>query len=149
VKQDVLLRLLREVKRGEVTIEDARSALEGSELTEEQYESVINHGVFNEVPIGTVVRASIKPSGESALVIIASLWGVFWTLYWAFTLSYGLMNGWNQQQLSFHLGMIMLTLIIMGIIYLRFVMPDVVVIKHRRNKYIPAKDPESWHEYDI
>jgi len=149
MKHDVLLRLLSEVKRGEVSIEDARIALEGSELTEKQYESIIDHGVFNEVPIGIVVRASINPSGESALIIIAALWGLFWTLYWSFTLSYGLMNRWNQQQLSFRLGMRMLTLIISGIIYLRFVMPDLVVIKHRRNKYIPVKDPESWHEYDI
>jgi hypothetical protein len=36
----------------------------------------------------------------------------------------------------------------MGIVYMKWVMPDLVIIKHRRNKYIPehAKD---WVDYKI
>ncbi len=145
----MIVKLLRQVRRGEVNIDDARRALEGVGLNEQQYEEATEHGVFNEVAPGAVVRASIHPSGESVLVIIIALWGVFWTLYWAFTLTYGLMNGWDQQQLSFHLGMLLLTVIIIGILHLRYVMPDLVVIKHRRNKYIPVKDPEGWYNYDF
>jgi len=147
VKDDVILQLLREVKRGEVSVEDARAALEGVSLSEEQYEQAIDHGVFNEVAPGTIVRASIRPSGASWLVMAFALWGLFFTLYWAFTLSYGLMNGWDQQQLSFHLAMTLLTVIILGILHLRFVMPDLVIVKHRRNKFIPPKDTMGWHDY--
>ena len=64
-------------------------------------------------------------------------------------LSYGLYNKWDQQQLSFHLAMTLLTLIILGIVYLRFVMPDVVVVKHRRNKYITSNDTEAWKQYEV
>ena len=58
-------------------------------------------------------------------------------------------NGWNQQQLSFHLGMVMITLIIMGVLYLKWIAPDVVIVKHRRKKYAPPKDPDSWHKYEV
>jgi hypothetical protein len=45
--------------------------------------------------------------------------------------------------------MTLLTLIILGIVYLRFVMPDVVVVKHRRNKYITSNDTEAWKQYEV
>ena len=45
--------------------------------------------------------------------------------------------------------MTLLTLIILGIVYLRFVMPDVVVVKHRRNKYITSNDAEAWKQYEV
>ena len=98
--------------------------------------------------MGTVVRATISPAAESWLMVLFFIWGIFWTTYWSFTLTYGLLNGWDQQQLAFHLGMTFMTLIMMGIIYLRFVLPDLVVVKHRRNKYIPIKDTDTWKKYD-
>ena len=77
MKEDMVLKLLRQVKSGEVSIEDAQSALEGVNLSEEAYESAVNHGVFNEPAPGTIVRASIRPSGESFLVVLIGLWGFF------------------------------------------------------------------------
>ena len=148
MKTDQVLTLLRDVKSGAVSIDDARTALEGVSLSEEQYESAIEHGVFTKPKVGTVVRATISPAAESWLMVLFFIWGIFWTTYWAFTLTYGLLNGWDQQQLAFHLGMTFMTLIMMGIIYLRFVLPDLVVVKHRRNKYIPIKDTESCKKYD-
>ena len=136
MKTDQVLTLLRDVKSGAVSIDDARTALEGVSLSDEQYESAIEHGVFTKPKVGTVVRATISPAAESWLMVLFFIWGIFWTTYWAFTLTYGLLNGWDQQQLAFHL------------IYLRFVLPDLVVVKHRRNKYIPIKDTESWKKYD-
>ena len=47
MKNDQVLTLLRDVKSGKVSIDDAQKALEGVSLTEEQYESAIDHGVFN------------------------------------------------------------------------------------------------------
>ena len=64
-------------------------------------------------------------------------------------LSYGLYNHWDQQLLSLFLAMTLTTLIIMGIVYLRFVMPDIVIIKHRRNKYITPNDSEGWKKYEV
>ncbi len=143
------MKLLREVKSGKVSVEDAREALTGVDLSEENYVAAVDHGVFNEPEPGTIVRASLSPTGESALVIVFALWGILWTLYWAGSLSYGLYNHWDQQRLSFHLGMTLLTVIMMGIVYMRFVMPDVVVVKHRRNKYIPPNDTEGWQQYEV
>ena len=149
MKNDAVLELLRKVKSGVVSIEDARAGLEEVTLTEEAFSKAIDHGVFNEPKAGTIVRASVSPSGESWLIILVALWGLLWTLYWAGALAYGLYNHWDQQLLSFNLAMTLLTLIIMGIVYLKYVLPDVVIVKHRRNKYITSHDTESWKKYEV
>tara|TARA_B100000287_G_C20408672_1_gene692641 strand:+ start:232 stop:681 length:450 start_codon:yes stop_codon:yes gene_type:complete len=149
MKDDSVMSLLRQVKSGEVTVEDARKALEDASLTEEAFTAAVDHGVFNKVKPGTIVRASVSPSGESWLIILVGLWGVMWTLYWAGALAYGLYNHWDQQLLSFNLAMTLLTLIIMGIVYLKYVLPDVLIVKHRRNKYITGHDTESWKKYEV
>ncbi|MDC0047678.1 hypothetical protein OAJ29_01570, partial [Euryarchaeota archaeon] len=136
MREDIVLELLKQVKSGKVSIDDARTALEGVELSEETYLSAVDHGVFNEPAPGTIVRSSISPAGDSIIIVLLGLWGIVWTLFWAGSLSYGLYNHWDQQLLSLFLAMTLTTLIIMGIVYLRFVMPDLVIIKHRRNKYI-------------
>ena len=82
MKDDTVMRLLRQVKSGKVSVEDARVALEDAALTEEAFEAAVNHGVFNEVKPGTIVRASLAPSGDSWLIIMVGLWGILWTLYW-------------------------------------------------------------------
>ena len=87
--------------------------------------------------------------GDSIVVVLVGLWGVLWTLFWAGSLSYGLYNHWDQQLLSLFLAMTLTTLIIMGMVYLRFVMPDIVIIKHRRNKYITSNDSEGWKKYEV
>ena len=148
MNEDVVMTLLRQVQSGEVSVEDARTALEGAALTRDQLEAAVDHGVFNEPKPGSVVRASISPSGDSWLIILVGLWGLFWTLYWAGALSYGLYNHWNQQLLAFNLAMTLLTLIIMGIVYLKYVLPDVVIVKHRRNKFITQNDTEAWQQYE-
>ncbi|MFQ3321267.1 MAG: hypothetical protein ACI9O1_000346 [Candidatus Thalassarchaeaceae archaeon] len=148
MKDDVVMRLLRDVSLGKVSVEEAREALEGIDISEENYVKAVDHGVFNMPKPGTIVRASISPSGDSWLIILVGLWGIIWTLFWGGSLSYGLYNHWNQQMLAFDLAMTLLTIIIMGIVYLKYVMPDVVVVKHRRNKYITRKDPESWKKYE-
>ena len=147
--RDTATTLLEQVSRGEVSVEDARTALDGVELDEATYTSAIDHGVFNQVEPGTIVRASLAPSGTTALIILFFVWGLGWTLYWSGSLIYGLFAGWDQQQLSYHMGMTMVTLMLMGMIYLKFVLPDVVIVKHRRNKFIGQKDPDSWFQYEV
>jgi|TARA_B000000475_G_C15967705_1_gene435768 hypothetical protein len=149
MKDDIVLQLLKQVKSGKVSIEDARAALEGVDLSEENYLSAVDHGVFNEPDAGTIVRSSLSPAGDSIIVVLVGIWGVLWTLFWASSLSYGLYNHWDQQLLSLFLAMTLTTLIIMGMVYLRFVMPDIVIIKHRRNKYITPNDSEGWKKYEV
>tara|TARA_B110000014_G_scaffold61539_1_gene41676 strand:+ start:974 stop:1423 length:450 start_codon:yes stop_codon:yes gene_type:complete len=149
LSDDVVMRLLRQVKSGDVSLEDARAALDGVNLTEEEYVTAVDHGVFNMPDPGTIVRSSISPSASSWLVTFVFVWGLFWTIYWAGGLAYGLYNYWDQQLLSFFMAMMLTTLIIMGIVYLKWVMPDTVIVKHRRNKFIGPKDSESWVEYKV
>ena len=149
MKEDVVMKLLRQVQSGEISVDDARSALDGIELTVEEFSAAVDHGVFNEPDPGTVVRASVSPFGDSILILLLSLWGVLWSLYWAGALIYGLFNGWDQQLLSFHMGMLMLTIIILGMVYLKYAMPDVVIVKHRGSKYITSNDSEGWRQYEV
>ena len=108
--------------------------------------SAIDHGVFNVAEPGTIVSASLAPSGASYLTMFFLGWGLFWICYWSFSMIYGLAKGWDQQQLSFHLAMTMTTLIMMGIIYLKFVLPDTIIVKHAQNKFIPEHQKD-WREY--
>ena len=59
-------KLLKQVASGKVSVKDARVALEEATLTEEQMDAAINHGVFNPAEPGTVISASLAPSGKSA-----------------------------------------------------------------------------------
>ncbi len=149
MSDDIVMRLLKQVKSGDVSLEDARTVLEGVNLTEEEYVSAVDHGVFNKPEPGAIVRASVSASSDTWLVTIVYFWGVFWTLYWAGALTYGLYNEWDQQMLSFFMAMMFTTLIILGIVYLKWVMADTVIVKHRRNKYIGPKDSESWVDYKV
>ncbi len=63
MKDDVVMRLLRDVSLGKVSVEEAREALEGIDISEENYVKAVDHGVFNMPKPGTIVRASISPSG--------------------------------------------------------------------------------------
>ena len=148
MQKDTVTQLLHEVASGKVSVEDARKALEEVELDEETYLSAVDHGVFNPAEPGTIINASLAPSGGSALAVLFFIWGIFWTLYWFANLLYGLFNHWDQQILSFDFAMGLTTMIMMGIIYMKFVMPDLIIIKHRRNKYVP-EHPKDWVEYKV
>ncbi len=149
MSDDIVMRLLKQVKSGEVSLEDARTVLDGVNLTEEEYVSAVDHGVFNNPEPGAIVRSSVSASSDTWLVTIVYFWGVFWTIYWAGALTYGLFKKWDQQILAFFMAMMFTTLIILGIVYLKWVMADTVIVKHRRNKYIGPKDPESWVDYKV
>ena len=47
MKDDTVMRLLRQVKSGKVSVEDARVALEDAALTEEAFEAAVNHGAVS------------------------------------------------------------------------------------------------------
>ena len=81
--KDTITQLLEKVASGKVSVKDARTALDGASLTEEEMDSAINHGVFNPAEPGTVISASLAPSGKSALTMFFFGWGIFWALFWA------------------------------------------------------------------
>ena len=143
---DAIQNLLKGVADGSITVKDARTALEGVELTEEQMDAAIDHGVHNVAESGTIVSASLAPSGGSYLTMFFFAWGIFWICYWSFSLIYGLANDWDQQNMSFHLAMVLTTLILMGLVYLKFILPDTIIVKHSQNKYVPEHQKD-WMEY--
>ena len=143
---DTITTLLRGVADGSIPVADARTALEGAELTEEEMSTAIDHGVFNVAEPGTIVSASLAPSGASYLTMFFLAWGLFWICYLSFSMIYGLAKGWDQQQLSFHLAMTMTTVIMIGIIYLKYILPDTIIVKHAQNKFIPEHQKD-WREY--
>ena len=143
---DMITNLLRDVAKGKVTVEDARLALEDATLTEEQLESAIEKGVFEAAEMGTVVSASLAPSVGSYLTIFFFVWGIFWACYWIFSLIYGLAKDWDQRQLSFHLAMGITTLILMGLVYLKYILPDTIIVKNAINKFVPEHQKD-WKEY--
>ena len=143
---DAIQNLLKGVADGSITVKDARTALEGVELTEEQMDAAIDHGVHNVAESGTIVSASLAPSGGSYLTMFFFVWGIFWICYWSFSLIYGLANDWDQQNMSFHLAMVLTTLILMGLVYLKFILPDTIIVKHSHNKYVPEHQKD-WKEY--
>ena len=150
---DLLEKLLHQVSLGNINVKDAKKALEDIELSKEDYQKAVDHGVFTGAEPGTVIKATISPSGGSALVSLLFIWGIFWVTYWSGTMAYGLLNGWDQQQLSYHLFLALSTLIIMGIVYQKWVLPDLIVVKHERNKYNPEhsqrKHEKDWYEYNV
>ena len=143
---DTIEALLKGVADGSISIKDARTALEDVELTEEQMDAAIDHGVHNVAESGTIVSASLAPSGGSYLTMFFFAWGIFWICYWSFSLIYGLAKDWDQQNMAFHLAMVLTTLILMGLVYLKFILPDTIIIKHSQNKYVPEHQKD-WKEY--
>jgi hypothetical protein len=144
---DTITILLRGVAKGNISIADARTALENASLTEEQMQKAIDHGVFNPAEPGSIISATLAPSGASHLAMFFFVWGLFWSCYWSFSLIYGLFNDWDQQQLSFHLAMTLTTITLMGIIYLKYVLPDTIIVKYARNKFVP-EHTKDWKEYN-
>ena len=143
---DTITTLLRGVAKGSISIEDARTALQDASLTEDQMQKAIDHGVFNPAEPGSIISATLAPSGASYLTVLFFVWGLFWSFYWSFSMLYGLFNHWDQQQLSFHLAMTLTTIILMGIIYLKYVLPDTIIVKYARNKFVPEHQKD-WQEY--
>ena len=143
---DAIQNLLKGVADGSITVKDARTALEGVELTEEQMDAAIDHGVHKVAESGTIVSASLAPSGGSYLTMFFFAWGIFWICYWSFSLIYGLANDWDQQNMAFHLAMVLTTLILLGLVYLKFILPNTIIVKHSQNKYVPEHQKD-WKEY--
>ena len=70
---DLLEKLLHEVALGKINVKDAKKALEGIDLEKDDFQKAVDFGVFTEAEPGTVIKATISPSGGSALVSLIFL----------------------------------------------------------------------------
>ena len=60
---DLLEKLLHEVALGKINVKDAKKALEGIDLEKDDFQKAVDFGVFTEAEPGTVIKATISPSG--------------------------------------------------------------------------------------
>ena len=109
MRDDVVMKLLREVKAGKVSVEDARDALSEVELSEDAYQKAVDHGVFNDPEPGLLfvpVFHHLVILGLSSYLLCGGFYGPYIGLV-RFLMS-RLYNHWDQQRLSFHLAMTLL-----------------------------------------
>ena len=50
------------------------------------------------------------------------------------------------EQLAYHVAMMLVTLCLMGMAYLKCVLPDTIIVKHGMNKFVPEHQKD-WKEY--
>ena len=99
-----------------------------------------------------MVKATISPSGGSALVSLIFVWGILdYLLVWN-------IHVWTNERMGS-------TTIILPhihhnyhinhnrIVYQKWVLPDLIVVKHERKKFIPEhtkrKVDKDWYEYKV
>ena len=110
--------LLEKIAKGEITPEDAQKLL----------------GTYKDEDLGKVVRETPgKEQGEIFAVVLVLL--VLEIMYYSLFI-YGILEGWDQQFLSFTLAMAFLILGLMIDFYRRSFLPDVLELKKRRSKVI-------------
>ena len=110
--------LLEKIAKGEITPEDAQKLL----------------GTYKDEDLGQVVRETPgKEQGEIFAIVLVLL--VLEIMYDSLFI-YGILEGWDQQFLSFTLAMAFLILGLMIDFYRRSFLPDVLELKKRRSKVI-------------
>ena len=110
--------LLEKIAKGEITPEDAQKLL----------------GTYKDDDLGKVVRETPgKEQGEIFAIVLILL--VLEIMYDSLFI-YGILEGWDQQFLSFTLAMAFMIMGLMIDFYRRSFLPDVLELKKRRSKVI-------------
>ncbi|MAU99424.1 MAG: hypothetical protein CMA20_01060 [Euryarchaeota archaeon] len=110
--------LLEKIAKGEITPEDAQKLL----------------GTYKDEDLGKVVRETPgKEQGEIFAIVLILL--VLEIMYDSLFI-YGILEGWDQQFLSFTLAMAFMIMGLMIDFYRRSFLPDVLELKKRRSKVI-------------
>ena len=110
--------ILEKIAKGEITPEDAQKLL----------------GTYKDEDLGKVVRETPgKEQGEIFAIVLVLL--VLEIMYDSLFI-YGIIEGWDQQFLSFTLAMAFMILGLMLDFYRRSFLPDVLELKKRRSKVI-------------
>ena len=110
--------IIEKVAKGELTSEDAQKIL----------------GTYKDEELGKELRNIPGKEQLEVFAIILSL--LLLELMYDSLFIYGIMEGWNQQFLSFTIGMAFLIMGLMVDFYRRSFMPDVLEAKKRRRKVI-------------
>ena len=110
--------IIEKVAKGELTSEDAQKIL----------------GTYKDEELGKELRNIPGKEQLEVFAIILSL--LLLELMYDSLFIYGIMEGWDQQFLSFTIGMAFLIMGLMIDFYRRSFMPDVLEAKKRRRKVI-------------
>ena len=110
--------IIEKVAKGELTSEDAQKIL----------------GTYKDEELGKELRNIPGKEQLEVFAIVLSL--LLLELMYDSLFIYGIMEGWNQQFLSFTIGMAFLIMGLMVDFYRRSFMPDVLEAKKRRRKVI-------------
>ena len=110
--------IIEKVAKGELTSEDAQKIL----------------GTYKDEELGKELRNIPGKEQLEIFAIVLSL--LLLELMYDSLFIYGIMEGWNQQFLSFTIGMAFLIMGLMVDFYRRSFMPDVLEAKKRRRKVI-------------
>ncbi len=110
--------ILEKVAKGELTSEDAQKIL----------------GTYKDEELGKELRNIPGKEQLEVFAIILSL--LLLELMYDSLFIYGILEGWDQQFLSFTIGMAFLIMGLMIDFYRRSFMPDVLEAKKRRRKVI-------------
>ncbi len=118
--------ILRRLQRGEISLEEAESAIEDREVTP------------SSPPVGTTVRREAARPGTgltAAFLSLVALEVVFATLF-----LWGLVEGWDQRPLALLLAAMFLALGIITDVYRTGFTADRLVVKRRKDKVVPRQD---------
>lgn len=118
--------ILRRLQRGEISLEEAESAIEDREV------------VPSSPPVGTTVRREAATPGTgltAAFIMLVVLEVVFASMF-----LWGLMDGWDQRPLALFLAAMFLALGVLTDVYRTGFMADRLVVKRGRDKVVPRQD---------
>lgn len=118
--------ILRRLQRGEISLEEAQSAIENREVTPSSPQ------------VGTAIRREAALPGPELTVTVVAL-AVFEVVFAAMFL-WGLLDGWDQRPLALLLAAMFLTLGVMTDVYRTGFLADKLVVKRRKDKVVPRQD---------
>jgi len=118
--------ILRRLQRGEISLEEAESAIDDREVTP------------SSPSVGTTLRREAARPGTGLTAAFASL--VVLEVVFASMFLWGILDGWDQRPLALMLAAMFLTLGVMTDIYRTGFLADRLVVKRRKDKVVPRQD---------
>jgi hypothetical protein len=118
--------ILRRLQRGEITLEEAETAIEDREVAP------------STPRVGTLVRREPSRPGPGLTAAFMAL--VMLEVVFASMFLWGLVEGWDQRPLALFLGAMFLTLGLLTDVYRTGFVADKLVVKRRRDKVVPRQD---------
>jgi len=118
--------ILRRLQRGEISLEEAETAIENGEV------------IPSIPPVGTILRREAARPGPGLTSAFTAL--VFLEVVFASMFLWGLVDGWAQRPLALLLAAMFLTLGVLTDVYRTGFMADRLVVKRRKDKVVPRQD---------